>query len=212
MSNVDMSVVAVVVLSLAACMSLAEAVIRMPVDAASTPFTSREANIIHVAMNGGMALMFTELYDHNAALLLTCVYALLSLALMMRIGWLWNRAPRTRRAEVVGGSVYHLVGLVAMIYAIRLMPMPAGAMSMVGMTMPAHDMPLVATALGAIFLLDGVVTFLLVAFAPHTIFRMGPRRPTIFQAHEPTQQQVRYLRMLAIPHVIMDVGMAIMLI
>ena len=176
-------------------------------------------------MNASMALMLTTLYGKLrsaivASYIVLAIFLLAQLILTMRHG---SRSSR-QAGNALGTAAYHLFAITAMLGAIHLMPVGSavggGAMPM-GMDMPAAGPQVLpasalASCLGVLFLLDGVVTLALVLFAPAWVLAIGSQ-PGASRAHEPASrtrlgaQSIASLRWGVSPHVIMDLGMFVML-
>lgn len=186
---------------------------------AAAYLAGREAHGAHVVMNGAMAAMFAPFYDSGIERVAVAALVLLALVLSVR-ALLSVRAGVTARA---GGSLYHLFGAAAMLFAIWLMPAAMEHGMAGGMAHMAHDMGQrtgsgggahwLAIALGVIFIIDAVATALLAGFAPRLLVRMADEAGV---ASPPAPGENRHvhalLRRSAVPHVVMDVGMALMLL
>lgn len=166
----------------------------------------REAQATHVVMNGGMAAMFAPGYGPASAIGLQGLFGVAVVILLARLVLLWNRRPAGRAA----GTAYHLLGLAAMLWAVRAMD--AAMPAMTGMTHMMGKPSWLALALLVLFALDGLATALLAGFAPRTIMRMAEIAAERPDSGAPaTAAQVRGVRLSAVPHCLMDAGMAAML-
>lgn len=166
----------------------------------------REAQATHLLMNGGMAVMFAPIYAGAWAAGLQVACALAIAMLVVRIIWSGGEQPLGRAA----GTVFHIVGLSAMIWAVRAMPPMPGEMA--GMAMASHRYWF-GLAFGALFLVDGLATAVLAALAPMAMVRMANLTAGRTDTHPLSgASPVRAVRLAAVPHVVMDAGMVLMLI
>lgn len=175
-----------------------------------TYLSDREAHGVHVVMNGAMAVMFVPGLHGHADGILIALLALTALFLGVRLGL----ALRSGRAERVGSAGYHLIGVAAMLYAMGAMAHGA-AMDGHGM---AHAMPvapdaagpgLAAWALGVLFIADALATGVMVwGFPRRLLSHAGEAVDSVRDG----AAAVRALRLSAVPHVMMDLGMAAMLL
>lgn len=177
----------------------------------------RESNAVHLLMNGTMALMLTPLYDEKARIAVIFAYWLAIFVLAVRIAIV----SRSKNASVpdrhyrIASGVYHLFSILAMIYATYLMPaMTAGEMKMT--SMPAEPgWP--SFILGGIFLFDAVVLGMMVFVFPRMLLTAmtnvgaaGGRGTGAKSGSDAAS--IRELRAGSLPHIVMDVGMAAMLL
>ena len=161
----------------------------------------REAHATHVLMNGGMAAMLAPFYDADIGRAIVVVYSAAIVVLI--IDAIVRRGPSPGLA---GGRIYHVIGLAAMVWAIRQMPGP-----MLGMAMSAGAASWPALALTALFLLDGAATAGLVVFAPRTMLRMADALALSRSPRLSDVRAIREVRVAAVPHCLMDAGMVLML-
>lgn len=172
----------------------------------------REAQATHVLMNGGMAMMFADFYSPVLGHGILIGYSVAIAVIAVRLFVLLTRrhAAVTNR---IAGSLYHAVSLATMIYAISVMPMDAASMgTMGGMPMASNGSALL-NALAAIFALDGIATVALVGLFPKLLIRMKRRidgAGSVLRVHD--TRTLRAIRLAAIPHCIMDLGMVLMVL
>lgn len=158
----------------------------------------REAHGAHVVMNAAMAAMVAPGYDAPIERAVFWALVLGGVALIVRL----MLAARAGKPESAVASGYHALAMFAMVYAVVLMP--------AGMTHHAMHMPRpwIAMVFGALFLVDGIVTGVAAAFYPRRLLGLannGPDAPA-------DATMIADLRRSAIPHVVMDAGMAWMLL
>lgn len=158
----------------------------------------RQAHGAHVVMNAAMAAMVAPGYDATAERIVFWVLVLGGAVLIAQLAM----AVRAGKPESAVASGYHALAMFAMVYAVVLMP--AGMMHH-GMDMPR---PWIATVFAALFLIDGIVTGVAAAFFPGRLLGLGEERPE----KRATAPMIADLRRSAIPHVVMDAGMAWMLL
>ncbi|MCB2050839.1 MAG: DUF5134 domain-containing protein [Novosphingobium sp.] len=162
----------------------------------------REAHGAHVVMNGAMAAMVAPGYDGTVeravfwVLLLGAMTLILRLALAVQAG--------TREKAIASG--YHAVAMFAMVYAVVLMP--AAAMHHAGGMHHAMPTPWIASVFGILFLLDGVATVVAAVFFPARMLGAAG----VEMGSGARKALIGDLRRSAIPHVVMDAGMAWMLL
>lgn len=164
----------------------------------SAYLNDREAHVAHIAMNGAMALMLApgaSLPWMRASLI---PIGILGLALMARLLFHLRRDPGK-----AGGSLYHLIGVGAMLYAMRGVFMPAAGRHCGGMDSHGGT-DWLATGLALLFLLDAVVTAVMVMGFPRRLLALGGAPADAGAIDD--------LRLSAIPHLVMDAGMAAMLL
>ena len=132
--------------------------------------------------------------------------ALTALVLLIRLVAAFIRMNRHKAS----GATYHLLATLAMIYAMTLMPLAGSSKSheMAGHTATAVDLPWPALVLGLVFVLDAVLTVALVTLRPTSLLQGAANA----EVSEVSPQAIAHLRKSAIPHVIMDLGMAMMLL
>ena len=196
-----MSIAFAILFLLAALFSLAELLWQHGRVAIESYIADREAQATHVLMNGGMAMMAAPFHDASIERGLIAAFGAGVAILATRLIWLAARRSPTKGPRIAG-TVYHLLGLAAMLYAMTLMP--AGARGVMAMQPGA-----LATALGVAFLLDGVATLILAGFLPRTLLRM--ESAISVRAAVADRKVLTLIRASAFPHVVMDLGMAAML-
>ncbi|MCT2399320.1 DUF5134 domain-containing protein [Novosphingobium mangrovi (ex Huang et al. 2023)] len=168
-----------------------------------------EAHAAHVVMNGAMAVMVAPFYGTVAERILFWVLALGTIMLLGRMAFsTWRRDNRA-----AGSAAYHALTMAAMVYAIILMP--AGLMALRDGLVICGDgaggvisKPWPVTALGGVFTLDALATAGGVLFFPARVLAADSGVP----AGSIGVSRIVSLRLAAIPHVIMDMGMAAMLL
>ncbi|WP_066557532.1 DUF5134 domain-containing protein [Croceicoccus bisphenolivorans] len=162
--------------------------------------SNAEAHAAHVVMNGVMAAMFAPLWGTLAERVAFWILAVAAVVLVCRFAF----AVRGGKGGEAGGSAYHALATVAMIYAIVLMPAGNAPSHHAGMHhADVAATPLAATVIGLVFTVDAIATLVL-AFAM-------PARLLESSAADYAAQKAE-LRRSALPHVVMDAGMAIMLL
>ena len=193
-----------IVFLLAAIFSVVEFVRSRRAAEIESYIADREAQATHVLMNGGMAAMFAPTFSAAIERGIVITYGIAIAALAVRLALLVaQRKPAITTR--VAGTVYHALGLTAMIYAIRLMPADMRGMMMAS-TWPA-------LVLGVIFALDGVATALLIGLFPKVMMRMERAIDGSASVLNPRDARtLRAIRVAAIPHCIMDAGMVLMLL
>ena len=189
---------------------------------------SREADATHLLMNATMAIMLTSLYTSDTVRVITVLYWLGAGTLAVRTFLLFRQTVTRKTAGEqahIGGTIYHLFMLFTMLYALRLMPPETGQSmtAMPGMATMSNVAPMPSTApswtaiaLGIIFLLDAVSSFVVVVFFPQSLQKaqaalVKPRNyiePQLASAYT----SIRLLRLSLVPHLLMDIGMAYMLL
>lgn len=198
-----MLVAVALVFFLAVAVSLAELAGLIQVAGAVGSFAGREAALVHGTMNLAMGAMALPLYSHRwhqAALLL---FAALLLAEVVRLVLLLRRPASEQRRWQLGGAGYHLFSLAAMLYALGQMPMMAAGHS------GHHAGPgILAWVLAGVFVVDAVATVVIVGFKPASILQSVAGQT----AAAARSSEVTALRLSAFPHVVMDLGMAAMLV
>lgn len=168
----------------------------------------REAHAAHVMMNGVMSAMFSPYYGTFAEHMTLILLALAALVLAMR----FLVAVRSGQTSDAGGSAYHFLAVAAMLYAIWAMPVAHHDMAMThAMGNMAHEQPTnwLLRALALLFLCDGLLSAILVSFFPAKVMSLAENSGKGSSSGK--AYQVAALRRSAIPHVIMDLGMVLML-
>lgn len=165
---------------------------------------SREAEAVHVVMNLGMAAMVSTLWSTQTALATQVL--LIATAIILGLNLLWRRGDVQR----VASTLYHFGGVAAMIYAIHIMP-PVEDMANMAGHMHHHESSWISMALGSLFLLDGIATLVVVVAFPTIVVNMGLVGSEGSAVQKGSLVSTKGLRISAIPHVIMDFGMALML-
>jgi hypothetical protein len=197
--------------------------------------TGWEADLAHLVMNLGMAAMLTAWWGPRLRTGLVALFGAVGLACVAGLALAAARPDPVRRAGRPA-LAYHLVAAAAMVYATVLMPVgpdsgTAGMPGMAGMPMmpEARDMPgmsgmapmtaptgasVAAWLLAALFTLDALVTVVVVAARPALALSAvpAPAGAPADRAPEVDGRLVRSLRLGALPHVVMDVAMVIMLV
>ncbi len=180
----------------------------------------RESELAHVLMNAVMAWMLTPLFTGGAGTLVVVLFGVTAavFAGLLVLGFAGPGHWRERRPA----SAYHLVASLAMVYATVRMTGTGSAhhghdmpgMDMSGMDMSGMDMaPPVsgpAWVLAVLFALDAVGTAIVVAAAPDTVLARAAAPGQAAPGPEPGLR--RRLRVAAVPHVVMDVAMVVMLL
>lgn len=194
---------------------------------AENPFIfDRESDAVHLVMNAGMAIMLMApiMQVHT---LVEILYCLTVLVLVFRI--LLVLVPKspvgTGPGRSFGGTFYHLMALLAMIYAGFSMQheiSPHGAHQM------SHTMPMGESttaldwklqALGLLFLLDAILYSGVVLLSPKSVINAvaakqskgrGGQSGTNAEVH--MSISTRQLWFGVAPHIIMDIGMVYMLL
>ncbi|WP_448661577.1 hypothetical protein ACG3SL_13005 [Sphingomonas sp. CJ20] len=171
------------------------ALVRADPAAGRLPLASREAQFVHIVMNGAMAL-------HAAALGMSmAMIGLWGLAvvLALRLCWLGLAHPAMPRAnarrERLASTGYHLFSTIVMLFAMQV----AGG--------------LVGYALALLFMLDAGATVLLAATWPKwaPAFRRDVRIVGLAASPVVTNAASVGLWLATVPHVVMDIGMVSML-
>lgn len=176
---------------------------------ARTYLDNAEAHAAHLVMNGAMAVMAAPVYGTVAERILFWILAIGTIVLLMRMALsIWRRDSRA-----TGSAAYHALAMGAMVYAIVLMP--AGLMVLQNGIVVCGDgeggimpKPWQVTALGCVFALDALATTVGVLFFPLRVLAAD----SVGAISVSRSARTRTLRLGAIPHVIMDVGMAAMLL
>ncbi len=168
----------------------------------------RQTDAAHLLMNAGMAVMFTAWHGRLWAAGISLLYGMMALGFLLALGLEFLRTHVDRKARL-GTYFYHFIATMAMLYLIWLMqaaPQPMAAMS--GMVMPATHThpPLLAEMIGIAFALDGLLTVIVVVFSP----TLAASATAL--AGEAASTTPGALRIAAVPHVIMDLGMAAMVL
>ena len=201
---------------------------------AQMPFADTEANVVHLIMNTGMGLMLTSLM--SAGLHTFILYALVITAagLLVKILLVLRHRSRTR-PKPVAGTVYHLIALLAMIYAGTL-GMHSGVVSELpnamhhahvtaehiaaGHLAAGHAQTMQHTAspdwkmqlLGAVFLIDGLMLALLTFLFPQAFMaKLANIAQQTGEGKNAEGVSLRSLQISSLPHLIMDAGMVYML-
>lgn len=170
---------------------------------------SREADAVHAVMNGAMALMpFAWVVAWSVPVLWALAAGLIAHSCAAAA-----RMRGTRWRNTVGATGYHLLAVLAMLYA---MSGSAHAAAMPGMVMPSatafHGQNGITTALGVVFLFDAVVVLWAGLFAPQLVARSVAAAGSIESLREPSAfSRTTYLQ-AAFAHVTMGFGMAWILI
>ncbi|MCK9542405.1 MAG: DUF5134 domain-containing protein [Novosphingobium sp.] len=185
--------------------------------AASPLVDSREADAAHVVMNGAMAVMpFAALHVWSGTALW-----LLAAALGLRLAYVAAARPKSApgKQATLTGTAYHLLTVLAMIYAMQHMGPAAmdhaamghaGAHGGLSLALPGW----ITAALGGLFLIDGLLTLGAGLFAPSVVAR------AIREAGKPSGNVTGDLPEIsrtsflfaAFGHIVMDFGMAWMLL
>jgi Domain of unknown function (DUF5134) len=180
----------------------------------------RESNVVHLVMNAGMALMLTplnEMYLRNGII---AAYSLVALVLAGKIAirlYYKNKKISNPENSGLGGTLYHLIALTAMIYA---------ALALHG-DVSAHNAHVVsggmahaaggqaemtnwkAQALGYLFGLDALLFASMVFLFHKAVMRILEQQKL---PHSDALPTVGQLRIGILPHIIMDAGMVYMLL
>lgn len=159
-----------------------------------------EAHAAHMAMNGAMAMMLVPEAPPGWMWASLIPIGILGLVLAARLPLHLRRGASAK----AGASLYHLIGAGAMFYAMRGVFAAGAGMRHCG-GMAAHaGADWLATGLAMLFLADAIATAVMVMHFPSRLLAMGGA-PADAAA-------VADLRISAVPHVIMDAGMAAMLL
>ncbi len=168
---------------------------------ASMLSVSRETDAAHLLMNGLMAWMLVPWAGVVSRLIINLTFGAVMLWFAGLLVAELRRPARpdraTRRAKL-GSYWYHLVASSTMLYAALAIPGGMGMHEMPGMTMKPSR---IAYALAAVFLLDLLVTAVVVVFFPGALGKAAG-------IASPLSRSVRFA---SIPHIIMDAGMISML-
>ncbi|MET0362975.1 MAG: DUF5134 domain-containing protein [Sphingobium sp.] len=196
--------------------------VRRHADGLPASIDSREADAVHVVMNATMAAMPLAALAFWSGLALWLLAGTLLISILIGV----TQTMRNGSGQSIGASVYHLISVAAMIYAMSLThhgaPAPNismhqhGAMdhTAMGMDSATSGSNWIAVVLGMMFLLDGLLTLGAGLFAPQLVSRatagvVGPSR--ILAAELPAFSRRAYFT-AAFAHVSMDLGMAWMLL
>ena len=188
-------------------------------------FNDRESDAVHLLMTASMAAMLTPLYTADLRHLILMSYWVAATLLVARISWTaWPRRkpgqnkpgpdkPGPDRRQIIGGSIYHLLALLAMVYASHLMPATGEDMDM-SIMMNGPDWT--SKILGGVFLLDGLVLAVMTIRFPRLLLGATPggiqaRTPSSGPPGNWDRASIRDLRISAFPHIAMDIGMVAML-
>jgi hypothetical protein len=189
-----------IVFGLAVLVSLAELVGLIHVEGLFGNFAGREAAAVHGSMNTAMALMATPAYSHGWHRGMFALFLVSMAGLGLRFALVLRRPQATDRSATLAGTGYHFLSTAAMLYALARMPM-AGPL--------CGDMPgpgAVAWVMVALFACDAVATLWIVSLKPDLVFKTaGAVRA------RPGKGATQAIRLTAVPHVIMDLGMVGML-
>lgn len=168
----------------------------------------REAHAAHAVMNGAMSAMFSSYYGTLAEHMALILLALAALVLALR----FLVAMRSGQTSDAGGSAYHFLAVAAMLYAIWITPVAHHDMAMThAMGSMAHEQSTnwLSRTFALLFLCDGILSAILVWFFPAKVMSLAEYIGK--DASSAKASRVAALRRSAIPHVIMDLGMALML-
>ncbi len=162
-------------------------------------FAGREAQATHVVMNGGMAAMtLRPVASMTEAVTIACLVAVAVLVVRLLL---------ERRAADGGRSfatIYHLLSLAAMVYAIQIMPPMTSGIG----HMSAIPVGWAAWTLTVLFLLDGAITLALGLLMPRLLLRLEGATATATA----DDRVVSLIRLSSLPHLVMDAGMVVMLL
>jgi hypothetical protein len=178
----------------------------------------RFSDALHILMNGSMALMIT-FWTASLEAVVVVLYVLAAGLILLRI--LRDVRSRSdiddpRRTARLAGGWYHLLALDAMAFSFWHMPTSAMAMPMGLDRTVQHGWA--TMLLGCVFSLDAVVSATSVVFFPAALLRfesapldLGVDVTGQGGAHHYRRSRTA-LRWRLVPHLIMDLGMAVMLL
>lgn len=198
---------------LATAISLAELAGLLRIEAQASALAGKEAALAHVVMNGTMAVMATPVYDHALHYLAIKGFAVALAVAVLRLLFLIALGRGVDRKARLIGSGYHALGLAAMLYALALMPM-VGPICGEGPRPPA-----LALALVGVFAIDAAATASVAVLRPTLMLGLpddggmprlaGVQFAALTDASD--RAEIARLRLVAVPHVVMDLGMVAML-
>ena len=166
-------------------------------DLLSSYLASREAHAAHVVMNGAMAAMFAPGYGSTLQNVVFWLLIAAGTILLAR----FVLAVRCGDKARAGTAAYHALAMFAMVYAMSLMPEMDMHHGHHGHMTSYRTWP--GLLLGILFIVDMLATLVVALFFPAR---------SLADATNVSKKQVAVLRRSAIPHVIMDAGMALMLL
>jgi hypothetical protein len=180
---------------------------------------ARYSDALHILMNGSMAVMIT-FWTASVEATVVVLYVVAACLLLVRIrrdllspgGG--NDARRTAR---LAGGWYHLVALYAMAFSFWHMPPSAMAMPMTALDRTVQH-GWATLLLGCLFSLDAIVSTTSVVFFPAALLRVESAALGLGVEVPKQGETQRYhrlrtsLRWSLVPHLIMDLGMAVMLL
>jgi hypothetical protein len=191
-----------------------------------TLFTDTESDVVHLVMNSGMAFMMTPLHSMSTVSMIVAAYALTVSGLVIRIGATLISA---NEKNAIGGSMYHALALLAMIYAaFHMQHEMAASMSQhiahatsasgavdtaMGGGAPQADWKL--RAIGWLFLADAALFLLIAVVFPQAALQAAAKLEESQQSIDTAPTKVLTIQQLRIgiaPHLIMDLGMVYMLL
>jgi hypothetical protein len=175
----------------------------------------RQTDAAHLLMNASMALMFSPWYGLAANAAVIVLYVFMAAAIIV-LGALDLRRKGQGRDARIATYAYHFIVTAGMLYIILRMSIPIPdqmpGMAMPGMAMPGMAMPpvpaqrgLLADLIGLAFFADAMVTAAVVLFFPAQAAQF-----TALGGEAATG--TTNLRLGALPHVIMDIGMVAMVV
>jgi hypothetical protein len=168
------------------------------------------SDVLHILMNGSMAVMITH-WTASLETAFLVLYGVAACVLLARIGadlrgrGGGNDARRTAR---VAGICYHLVALDAMAFSIWHMPPTAMAMPMTTLDRTVQH-GWATMLLGCLFSLDAIASAVSVVFFPAALLTFESAAPSLGADYCRGRASLRWR---LVPHLIMDLGMAVMLL
>ncbi len=172
--------------------------------------TSPEAHAVHAVMSLAMALMVTSFYPSlvmPVLVILGLTIAILALRLAATLSSREKHGAR-RQGQQITASIYHIASCGVMLWAAAAMPPAMNAMQTPEVA-PAHSAGRVILA--SLFAVDALLTIGYAVLMPRPLIGwastsrlMGPMVDV--------DETVSQLRLSALPHIVMDSGMALMLL
>lgn len=169
-----------------------------------------EAYAVHAVMNLAMALMVTSFYPSLVVPVLVVLGLTIAVLALRLVATLSSRKKdgTQRQEQPITASIYHILGCGVMLWAAAAMPPAMNAMQTLEVA-PAHSAGRVILA--SLFAVDALLTIGYAVLMPRPLIGWASTS-RLLDPMADVDVTVSQLRLSALPHIVMDSGMALMLL
>jgi hypothetical protein len=169
-----------------------------------------EAYAVHAVMNLAMALMVTSFYPSLFVPVLVALGLTIAVLALRLVATLSSRKKDGARGQgqPITASIYHILSCSVMLWAAAAMPPAMNAMQTLEVA-PAHSAGRVILA--SLFAVDALLTIGYVVLIPRPLVGWASTSRLLGPMVD-VDETVSQLRLSALPHIVMDSGMALMLL